>query len=468
MFGEECEPEFPADFCEPFLKQFLKTRKDVERYAQFFPQKFLLKFFLRNQLQEGKEISQEEMSLLTEPEIKRLSELVLLDIRDNPEHFSPGQTVVLSAQLKNIRELRLSVFEINTVNFLLDRKDQDFNAIALEGLVPLMQQVHVYPHKSIVVHKETFEFASLDGKPRGVYVIEFCGQGVYAKAIVRIGALGLVQDRVTGRNCLVVDEQSRVCRGPKTGLFIGSKFFGVNADGVVAVPDAVQKRSERVVVVHDDFASVASLQIRDNNYSLRSSLVFNEEEIAAGVQAHMGLGVSLWNNGTRLPVARLKEPEVVLSMLTSDNVEKKLTIPDVEFADDADFFFSFLVPAKTKSFEVTVKGKLMDAGFNSEVLTLFSKKSFTLRSEPAKQMVNFFLQRTDGDDYVLSVKSLSGDDIRGLRLDLRLSTWFERGEKSFALVTDSFGKVLLRGMQDVTVVTVKPSGQGKSSDSYSK
>lgn len=363
---------------DAYLEQLLKGPADVKRFSNFLETDYLQKLFLTSQLQRGVEVSKADLAVFNECELKEINDRVVLDIRDNPENFQVGQTVALHAKIKNIKELRVSVFEVNTVNFLLDKKEYDFSSIALAGLVPIMQQAQTYAQKSLELHTERFEFKSLDAKPRGVYIIEFVGGGVYAKAIIRVGALNLVSDRISGRKCLILDEKNNVCRGPRTGVFLRNKFFAVNADGVLVIPESVDNVNEKVVVVHNDFACLSQLQTQRNNYTLAANFLFNPEEFASGVQANMVLSPTLQNNGTPASITLLKEPEIDVLITSSAGIEKKTPIPNVEFAENKDFLFSFLVPPKTQSFSITVKGKIASENKLNDDISLSSVTYFSI------------------------------------------------------------------------------------------
>ena len=51
-------------------------------------------------------------------------------------NYKPSEEVKLEMRLKNIDKLKVRVFEVHTVNFLIEKKQMDFTKIDLSGLIP--------------------------------------------------------------------------------------------------------------------------------------------------------------------------------------------------------------------------------------------------------------------------------------------------------------------------------------------
>ena len=59
-------------------------------------------------------------------------------------------------------------------------------------------------------HVEVFDFPSISFKKRGVFIVNFIGNELDSKAIIHKGRLMLMNDHVTGRNCVILDENNNI------------------------------------------------------------------------------------------------------------------------------------------------------------------------------------------------------------------------------------------------------------------
>lgn len=74
-------------------------------------------------------------------------------------------------------------------------------------------------------HIESFTFPELVGKV-GLFILELIGNGMSARAIIKKGSLSLIHMPTTsGHIAYVLDENKKICNGPKTGIFFDGEFY---------------------------------------------------------------------------------------------------------------------------------------------------------------------------------------------------------------------------------------------------
>lgn len=74
-----------------------------------------------------------------------------------------------------------------------------------------------------------FTFETITKADRGIFIVEFIGNGVSSRAIIKKGRLILKETiTVAGHAFYILNEDFEVCSGPKTGLWVDNKFYVVD------------------------------------------------------------------------------------------------------------------------------------------------------------------------------------------------------------------------------------------------
>ena len=73
---------------------------------------------------------------------------------------------------------------------------------------------------------------------RGLYVIEFLGNGISSRAIIKKGALTLIhKNTIAGHFAFIVDETKQIRKGEHTGMYFDNNFYAANNEtGRIIVP----------------------------------------------------------------------------------------------------------------------------------------------------------------------------------------------------------------------------------------
>ena len=99
----------------------------------------------------------------------------------------------LSLELKNVSILYIKVFEFNTETYYLKNR-RSFNAdVNLDGMIATIEsQVETFKDRpSTKKYLEDFDFPELKDRV-GLFIIEFIGNGISARAVIKKGSLSLV------------------------------------------------------------------------------------------------------------------------------------------------------------------------------------------------------------------------------------------------------------------------------------
>ena len=142
------------------------------------------------------------------------------------------------ADIKNISKMQVKVFEINTDNYFRKNMSNFTSDINLDGLIAKHEKDYDYSDKpSNLRHTECFEFPQFNGT-RGLFVIEFIGNGISSRVIIQKGSLSLIHKcTIAGHFAFILDENKEICKGKYTGLYFDNNFYQSDPEtGRIVIP----------------------------------------------------------------------------------------------------------------------------------------------------------------------------------------------------------------------------------------
>ena len=161
-----------------------------------------------------------------------------------------AEPVRLDLYVKNVPNLLVKVFEVNTANYYRAVQREVDTDINLDGLVANSEQTHPSADPPLRRVARSFAFPQLT-RP-GVYVIDFIGNGKSSRALVRKGRLRpVVTTGTLGQTVTVLDEQNRPV--PNAGVWLGNQEYKCDKDGKAVVPFTAQPGRRPVVLSRGEF-----------------------------------------------------------------------------------------------------------------------------------------------------------------------------------------------------------------------
>jgi len=123
------------DLVEDYLRQYFIDAKDVKPFNKYYQEEYLKKIFAEVKLLRNGEVENDILSASEEAVLKDKVEIEFMP--QNREFFLPGEGVSLDMRIKNVQNLIVKVFEINTYNYYSTHLENERNLanINLDGLV---------------------------------------------------------------------------------------------------------------------------------------------------------------------------------------------------------------------------------------------------------------------------------------------------------------------------------------------
>src|SRR5690606_32900994 len=149
--------------------------------------------------------------------------------------------------------------------------------IQLDGLVANEEKTYKFDHHPMRRFTQIFEFPAL--KRRGVFVIEFIGNGKSSRCVIRKGKLSFVE-RVgaAGHIFTILDENFKPL--PKAALWLAGHQFETGSDGTIVVPFTTSPGLQSIILANEDgFCSLDQFQHLAENYSFDARFFIDREAI---------------------------------------------------------------------------------------------------------------------------------------------------------------------------------------------
>lgn len=444
--------EVHVNFATDYINHFINSKESVEKYSAYFDRKYLENIYFTNALMRGGKIDNIN-SALNEDDLQRISSSKTLDLQNNKHSFAHGQKVNIGVAIKNIRELSVRVFEVSSENYIKTNNHQDYSSIDLNGLIPFEEYKYTYNHQSIIKHEEMFNFLSIEDAKRGVFIIHFTGEELNSTAVIQKGHLTLINDALSGHVCKILDEENNICVSSRTGIFIKGKYFGADpTTGVINLPRNLDiEGSSQVVIVHEGFADLATLTLYNDEYQLNINLLYNPESFITGNEVELVLQTKLSRNSHLLSLNHLKNVDIAIKVHSDSGIVTKIPLRDFALSDTADLPIKFILPNKSVSLEVSVRGSVKKG--NKEI-ELSNSQYLTFHKENIHQIFDIFIKKNENKEFIIEVLGNNGEPMRNKALNISAKVQHLVTAVEFKLRTNQQGRVnlgQLKGVENVTI-----------------
>lgn len=442
-----------------FFLQIFKDEPSWEPWAQYVRDSWLKPVFAEAKITHGVGEPTQWASLLSPEAFKALKERVDVDFAaTNPEFLKPGDEVSVQLFVKNVPQLIVRTYEINTLSFYLTQKRELNTDLNLDGLVANAERTVSLtddpagrnPFRRV---PRTFSFPELKGK-RGAWVIEFIGGGLSSRALIRAGQFHLLQDTsATGELLTVLDETRKPV--PNAAVWMdGRRYTPDEKAGKIVIP-FTQRSGTKPVILADaagTFASLAQLAHHEENYTLDARFHIEREQLLAGRQATLAIRAALLVGEKAAPLELLQELNLTLSATTLDGITTVREItPEQGLKLEAtkDYTFAFRVPDRLAALSATLTGKVEKITKGGEKQEVVATCTWQLNGIDKTDPTNDGHLTRFGEDYAFELLGKTGEAVPDQQVVFEFQhRLFERPE-TIALRTDEKGRITLGPLREI-------------------
>lgn len=445
------------------LTDVLRDADHWREFADVAHEEYLRGVFAEAKLLHGVGDPNDWAALLDDP--ARLEAL-----RDRVEiAFAPGQDwdwaadapVAFDVDVKNVATLLVKVFELDAFHVYSElERDLDLS-LDLDGLVPNHERVIELNASPFVRQRRHVELPELAAP--GDYVVEFVGNGIASRALVRKGRLRLLERVGSAGHVLhVLDDGGDVL--DDAAVWVDGRQFEADAEGRVVVPFTTEPGRRHVVLRHGERATRTTLDHRAEDYGLDLAVLLDREVLLPGGQAALLLRPTLSVADEPIAIATLDEPVLTVTATDVDGVETTQQLPGLAWRDDAELEHVIAVPERLVNLTVRLSGQVESLSRGGQV-EVSDAESFAFSAITRTDDVPAGMLRPTPDGWVLDVFGRAGEPVarRALRLHLR-HRWF-REPIDVSLRTDDAGQVHLGPLDGIDSVQLV-SLDGSASEAF--
>ena len=439
-----------------YLLHFFLTDPSRESFAPYIRDTYLKPLFAEAKLTNGIGDAQKWYSLLSPTALQSLKDRVDIAFpQTNPEHFSASQAVSLDVFVKNVNQLMVKVYEINTLNYFLSEK-RDLNTdLNLDGLIANEEKIYRYEEAPLHRVKRRFSFDSMKGK-RGAWVVEFIGNGMSSRALIRKGKLQYISHPTAAGSILtVLNEENGKAKDP--AVWFGGKCYTPNQQGTILLPFSVG--GEHPIVLTDgDFASFEQLTLPVEKYHLAAGFHIERETLLPGTEARLAVRPDFRVGNQPASVSLLKD--VVLSITTTDlnGISSVNQVADFKLFDNLESIYKFRVPARLRNLSVSLRAKAESISRGGEKMELGDQTRFDLNGiDETPQVADCHLSRMGGN-YLLEIFGKTGEPVADRAVHFQIQHRDFKRQLHFNLKTDERGRIQLGKLDGIQSIETSSDG----------
>lgn len=449
-----------------YLGRFLVDAADTKEFEPFLEKGWLDRLFAETKLLAGLGAPDKHAAILGPAAYRALRDRVDIEILpSNPHTFAPDAPVALEVAVKNVPELTVRIFEIDTLGHYRTTLAEVDTDIPLDGLEPTAETVLRSADDALRRTVRRVELPQLS-RP-GIYVVDFVGNGRSSRALVRKGRLRpLVVATASGQRFTILDDAGRKVRGAR--LWIEGREYAAGDDGTVVVPPSTAPGRRPLVVTapialaDGTTAEISSLDTFDHEgetLALSAGIHVDRESLRTRRTAEVVVRPALLANGRPVSIAAIEEPRLTIRSVDLDGVPAVREIAPFPLFEDRESIHEFLVPQRLAEVTFVLSGKVKRLAAGGEKADLAASRTFTLNQiDRTDKVEDLFLVRS-ADRWLLEVRGKSGEPRPSRPVGVTLKARDVRHPFTVQLKTDVQGAIDLGPLEGIESVSAQgPEG----------
>lgn len=438
-----------------YLMHFFVEEADISGFQPMLSSDYLKPIFVETKIVNGIGDVEQWASMLSPDRYQALKERVDLAFAlTNPVVFDDGDPVSLDLHVKNVETLLVKVFRINAFNYYQGTSRELNTAIDLDGLLATHEETARYQEAPVRRVRRTFDFPQC-ARP-GTYVIEFIGNGVSSRAVVRKGQVRvLVKPGPAGHEFTVLDERNR--HVPEATLWLDGRAHTPGEDGVILVPYSTAPATRTAILRAGDRCSLARFRHRAETYALNAAIHVDRETLVREQEARVLIRPVLTVQGHPVSSSLLEDLRLVVQTVDLDGVSSQQEVEEFALSDTGEAQHRFRVPDRITQLVVTLYAKI-DNVSRGEKQDLTASQAFSLNASANSLFTEDLYFSRNGDAYDLEVLGRNGEPRPDRVVQVSVKHRFFTQPMQVPLRSDAEGRIALGPLSNVAWVKAQLEG----------
>jgi hypothetical protein len=439
-----------------YLAHFFIKESSAKPYEPYINDSYLQHVLAETKIVNGLGDTEQWSSMLSPEQFKLLKDRVDLEfVPTSRAIYGPDDPVSLDLVVKNVKTLIVKVFEIKADNYYRDHLSEVDTDMNLDGLVANQETTVTYAEPPLQRVTRHFDFPTLNR--RGVFIIDFIGNGKSSRVLVRKGRLRyLVRTSTAGHVFTVLDDKNQHVKDAR--IWLSGHEYKADKEGRVTTPFTASPTRQPIILSDRETATLDHFQHEAENYTLAAGIHVDRESLLTRKKATVVIRPSLTINGTPVTLSVLEDVRLTINSTDHEGVSSSKEVADFELLEDRESTFEFQVPPRLHVISFTVTARLQNLSRNQKV-NLSAQESFKLNEiERTDKIQDVHLASINGN-YVLELLGRTGEPLgdRAIRCSIKHKDFTEAA--TVLLETDGNGRVRLGSLKDIiSVSATSPQG----------
>lgn len=392
----------------------------------------------------------------------------------NPVARRANDDVALEVDVKNVRELEVKVFRINTLSYFLAKGADVDTSIDLDGMIASGERLELrFDAPPLRRMRRRIELPAC--KRPGTYIVELIGNGRSSRALIRKGSLRhSVRIGAAGPVLTIMDEDGVPLQD--ASLWLGGRELrareertstGASAGGIT-IPFSTRPGLTPILLVHGDVTQREVLQHPAEDVRLVTGLHLERESLVPNQIARVLCRPTLMIGGAPAPVALLEDVRAEVSVTDLAGTSSSRTQP-LTFREDGETVVEINVPDGVTNVSVRIRGRVRVVS-TQQTIEVEDGASATVNAiHTTEQTASVHLVKNaptttqQGSHYELHVLGKTGEALPGRPVSFSLHHRNVRTSVDTTLETNERGVIDLGALDGIDRITASlPSGVQRS------
>lgn len=435
------------------LEHFFQSEDSIDSYSDYLDANWLKRVLAETKILRGDGDMERWYSLLNNPtRLEQLEKQIELRFLPTQQKFyGANDTVALELETKNVKQLLVKVFAIDSFRYHVEKQKAVDASIELDGVVANFEQTFDYDDAPMRRVKRSFDLPML--KNPGTYVVEFVGNGISSRAVVHKGSLRIVErTSAAGQLVRVYDETG--AHVENASAWFGSREYKADDRGEILVPFTTSPGQKKLVLQHDNRSSVVNFGHHAESYQLQNSVHVDREALIAGNTARLLVRPQLALAGHDVSLKLLKDPVLTVIATDLDGQSTTQEVRDLTFITAQELAHDISVPNRLSSLRIGLNGHVEDLNGKRVQLNSWSDTfTFNTIDTSAETSIPMLLNTTGG--YVVELRGKSGEVQAGRTCNMILLHRDYRDPINVSLQTDERGRIRMGRLTGIDRISVK-------------
>eukprot|EP01132_Coremiostelium_polycephalum_P010952 gene10952-13416_t len=451
-------PAQDQELIKLFLTKVFLTESSTGQYSKYFRPSFIDPLFAEVKLTSNAGTPEKWIQMIDNHSlVQEIKDRAVIQFSpENPKYFHPDDAVEIKCAIKNVQHLIVKLFEISTLNYYKKENKQIDTNINLDGLVASEEFTFNYTETPVELVQRSFKFPSLKSK-RGIFVLEFIGNGKSSRALIKKGVLNFVSktDNI-GQLIKVLDEDS--IKILKSSVYIDGNRYTSNDEGDIIVPFTSRTSNKSIILMTESFATLSNFEHLSESYSLSGGIFVENGSLLQGEKAPIVVRGKLFLGSTQISNSLLEEPTLHFSSVDNSTsaIQTTKEVKSFVLKDNEESVFLYKVPENASEITIRFEAKVRVISRGNNLETLSFNKTVKVNSINDSQTISDVFLRYTGEQsgYKLYYLGKGGEPMVNSSVSLELKHWMIRDINYKSLTTDKNGIINLGNLDDIDQINV--------------